>query len=69
MKKYEYITIDPDEQTGSSKGIKDQEILEILGEKGWELTQVYSEPQHEYPGLKIKMYFKREIKPYRSYQY
>ena len=49
--------------------MEDQEILDIYGNAGWELTQIYTEPQCHYPVVKIKMYFKREINPYRFYQY
>ena len=69
MKKYEYLAIDPDEFIGSSRGMEDQEVLDIYGNAGWELTQIYTEPQCHYPVVKIKMYFKREINPYRFYQY
>ena len=65
MKKYEYVSIDPDEQVGISKGMKDDEILNTLGKCGWELTQIFSEPQQEYPVMKIKMYFRREIQRYQ----
>ena len=55
MKKYEYLSIDPDEFIGSSRGMDDQEILDIYGNAGWELTQIYTEPQCHYPVVKIKI--------------
>tara|TARA_B110000881_G_C18477475_1_gene464659 strand:+ start:172 stop:372 length:201 start_codon:yes stop_codon:yes gene_type:complete len=65
MKKYEYVTVDPDEQIGISKGMNEDEILNTLGKCGWELMQVFSEPQDGLQSYKIKHYYRREIQQYQ----
>tara|TARA_B110000285_G_C15038637_1_gene570646 strand:+ start:221 stop:412 length:192 start_codon:yes stop_codon:yes gene_type:complete len=57
MKKYEYVTLDVDQQ----RGMTEDQILETLGKTGWELTQVFSEPQDGLESYKIKHYYRREL--------
>lgn len=62
MKKYEYVTLDIDEQ----RGMTENQILETLGKTGWELAQVFSEPQDGLESYKIKHYYRRElVHPYQ----
>ena len=56
MKKYEYKIFDIDKvQT------PEEEFINQMGEKGWELILINNEPVGHFPKILVKLYFKREI--------
>jgi hypothetical protein len=56
MKKYEYKIFDIDKvQT------PEEEFVNQMGKKGWELILINNEPVGHFPKVLVKLYFKREI--------
>ena len=56
MKKYTYLIFDLD------KINKPEDLfLNEMAHAGWDLFIVNNEPMHEYPKVKVKLYFRKEI--------
>jgi hypothetical protein len=56
MKKFEYKVVDID-----TVKVSEEEFINEMGSKGWELIQIHNEPLDKSPLILVKLYFKREI--------
>ncbi len=56
MSAFEYRVVDIDKV-----GISDENFLNKMDSGGWELFLINNEPQHEYPSILVKFYFRRKI--------
>ncbi len=56
MQKYTYLIFDLDKINKA-----EDLFLNEMAHAGWDLFLINNEPMHEYPKVKVKLYFRKEV--------